>query len=139
MIPEFLHTFVLHMNVIVRRVASNNDLSLSQYFALANISISGISMTDLSTMVGVDNSTLTRNINILIKRELVIKEKSIKDKRGFIITLSPSGDMLMNNLENQIEAILETFIDSVDSGTRQNLIDILETVNWKANCFINDL
>ena len=139
MIAEYLHTFVIHMNVIVRRVASQNNLSLSQYFALTNISTSGISMTDLSTMLGVDNSTLTRNINILIKRDLVVKEKSNEDKRGYTITLSPAGNTLMNSLENQIETILEGFIDSVDPGVKQKFIDIIETVNWKASCFINEL
>ena len=127
------------MNVIVRRVASENNLSLSQYFALTNISTSGISMSDLSTMLGVDNSTLTRNINILIKRDLVVKEKSKEDKRGYTITLSQSGSALINSLENQIEMILEEFIDSVDPGVKQNLINILETINWKASCFINEL
>ena len=139
MITEYLHTFVVHMNVIVRRVASENNLSLSQYFALTNISTSGISMSDLSTMLGVDNSTLTRNINILIKRDLVVKEKSKEDKRGYIITLSQSGSALINILENQIEMILEGFVDSVDPGVKQNLINILETINWKASCFINEL
>ena len=139
MITEYLHTFVIHMNVIVRRVASQNNLSLSQYFALTNISTSGISMSDLSTMLGVDNSTLTRNINILIKRDLVVKEKSNEDKRGYTITLSPAGNTLMNSLENQIETILEGFIDSVDPGVKQKFIDIIETVNWKASCFINEL
>tara|TARA_B100000953_G_scaffold252855_1_gene215891 strand:- start:88 stop:471 length:384 start_codon:yes stop_codon:yes gene_type:complete len=127
------------MNVIVRRVASQNNLSLSQYFALTNISTSGISMSELSTMLGVDNSTLTRNMNILIKRDLVVKEKSKEDKRGYTITLSQTGSALINNLENQIETILEGFIDSVDPGVKQNFIDIIETVNWKASCFINEL
>ncbi len=139
MITEYLHTFVIHMNVIVRRVASQNNLSLSQYFALTNISTSGISMSELSTMLGVDNSTLTRNMNILIKRDLVVKEKSKEDKRGYTITLSQTGSALINNLENQIETILEGFIDSVDPGVKQNFIDIIETVNWKASCFINEL
>ena len=74
MITEYLHTFVVHMNVIVRRVASQNNLSLSQYFALTNISSSGISMSDLSSLLGVDNSTLTRNINILINVKILISE-----------------------------------------------------------------
>jgi len=139
MITEYLHTFVIHMNVIVRRVASQNNLSLSQYFALTNISTSGISMSELSTMLGVDNSTLTRNMNILIKRDLVVKEKSKEDKRGYTITLSQTGSALINNLENQIETILEGFIDSVDPGVKQKFIDIIETVNWKASCFINEL
>ena len=139
MIAEYLHTFVVQMNVIVRRVASHNNLSLSQYFALTNISSSGISMTELSTMLGLDNSTLTRNINILIKRALVLKEKSEEDRRGYIITLSEKGITLLDNLENQIEDILEGFIASVPTDNKQQLIDMIETINWKASCFINEL
>ena len=139
MITEYLHTFVVHMNVIVRRVASQNNLSLSQYFALTNISSSGISMSDLSSLLGVDNSTLTRNINILIKRDLVDKNQSNEDKRGYMITLSTKGSSIVQSLESQIESILDDFIDSVDPGIKQNFIDIIETVNWKASCFINEL
>ena len=139
MITEYLHTFVVHMNVIVRRVASQNNLSLSQYFALTNISSSGISMSDLSSLLGVDNSTLTRNINILIKRDLVEKNQSNEDKRGYTITLSTKGSSIVQSLESQIESILDDFIDSVDPGIKQNFIDIIERVNWKASCFINEL
>lgn len=139
MITEYLHTFVVHMNVIVRRVASQNNLSLSQYFALTNISSSGISMSDLSSLLGVDNSTLTRNINILIKRDLVDKNQSNEDKRGYTITLSTKGSSIVQSLESQIESILDDFIDSVDPAIKQNFIDIIETVNWKASCFINEL
>ncbi len=139
MITEYLHTFVVHMNVIVRRVASQNNLSLSQYFALTNISSSGISMSDLSSLLGVDNSTLTRNINILIKRDLVEKNQSNEDKRGYTITLSTKGSSIVQSLESQIESILDDFIDSVDPGIKQHFIDIIETVNWKASCFINEL
>ena len=139
MITEYLHTFVVHMNVIVRRVASQNNLSLSQYFALTNISSSGISMSDLSSLLGVDNSTLTRNINILMKRDLVKKNQSNEDKRGYTITLSAKGSSIVQSLESQIESILDDFIDSVDPGIKQNFIDIIETVNWKASCFINEL
>ena len=139
MITEYLHTFVVHMNVIVRRVASQNNLSLSQYFALTNISSSGISMSDLSSLLGVDNSTLTRNINILIKRDLVEKNQSNEDKRGYTITLSTKGSSIVQSLESQIESILDDFIDSVDPAIKQNFIDIIETVNWKASCFINEL
>ena len=139
MITEYLHTFVIHMNVIVRRVASQNNLSLSQYFALTNISSSGISMSDLSSLLGVDNSTLTRNINILMKRDLVKKNQSNEDKRGYTITLSTKGSSIVQSLESQIESILDDFIDSVNPGIKQNFIDIIETVNWKASCFINEL
>ena len=67
MLAEYLNSFLSHMNVLARQVASKNNLSLSQYYTLNSISSNGISMSELSSRIGVDNSTLTRNINILIQ------------------------------------------------------------------------
>ena len=139
MITEYLHSFILHMNVVIRRVSSNNNLSLSQYFALSNIPTSGISMTELSKIVGIDKSTLTRNINILLQSGLVEKRKSDFDKRGYTIFLSSNGDDLINKLHDEIEIITNQFIETVSLDSKQDFINILETINWKASCYINEL
>ena len=139
MITEYLHSFILHMNVVIRRVSSNNNLSLSQYFALSNIPTSGISMTELSKIVGIDKSTLTRNINILLQSGLVEKRKSDFDKRGYTVFLSSNGDDLINKLHDEIEIIINQFIETVSSDSKQNFINIIETINWKASCYINEL
>ena len=139
MITEYLHSFISNMNVIVRQIATQNTLSLSQYFTLTNISTSGISMSELSTMLGVDNSTLTRNINVLINRDLVTKSKSEHDHRGYTIRLSQQGEQMMDKLEKQMENTLNKFIDDIDSESKQILIDVIENLNWKASCYINEL
>ena len=139
MITEYLHTFISHMNVIVRQIASQNKLSLSQYFTLTNISASGVSMSELSTMLGVDNSTLTRNINVLINRNLVKKSKSDYDRRGYTISLSTAGERVMDKLEKQMESTLHEFIADIDPASKQTLIDVIERLNWKASCYINEL
>ena len=139
MITEYLHSFISHMNVIVRQIATQNTLSLSQYFTLTNISTSGISMSELSTMLGVDNSTLTRNINVLINRDLVTKSKSEHDRRGYTIRLSPQGERMMAKLEKQMESTLNEFIGDIDPESKQVLIDVIESLNWKASCYINEL
>tara|TARA_Y100001954_G_scaffold123441_1_gene132512 strand:+ start:881 stop:1264 length:384 start_codon:yes stop_codon:yes gene_type:complete len=127
------------MNVVIRRVSANNNLSLSQYFSLSNIPTSGISMTELSKIVGIDKSTLTRNINILLQSGLVEKRKSDFDKRGYTIFLSSNGDDLINKLHDEIEIITNQFIETVSSDSKQDFINILETINWKASCYINEL
>tara|TARA_Y100001978_G_scaffold180329_1_gene175776 strand:- start:2094 stop:2477 length:384 start_codon:yes stop_codon:yes gene_type:complete len=127
------------MNVVIRRVSANNTLSLSQYFALSNIPTSGISMTELSIIVGIDKSTLTRNINILLQSGLVEKRKSDFDKRGYTVFLSSKGDDLINKLHDEIEIIINQFIETVSSDSKQDFINILETINWKASCYINEL
>ena len=139
MITEYLHSFILHMNVVIRRVSANNNLSLSQYFALSNIPTSGISMTELSKIIGIDKSTLTRNINILLQSGLVEKRKSEYDKRGYTVFLSSNGDNLINKLHDEIEIIIYQFIETVSSDSKQDFINMLETINWKASCFINEL
>ena len=139
MITEYLHAFISHMNVIVRQIASQNKLSLSQYFTLTNISASGVSMSELSTTLGVDNSTLTRNINVLINRDLVIKNKSVHDRRGYTISLSTTGERVMDKLEKQMESTLNEFIADIDPASNQLLIDVIESLNWKASCYINEL
>ena len=139
MITEYLHSFILHMNVVIRRVSANNNLSLSQYFALSNIPTSGISMTELSKIIGIDKSTLTRNINILLQGGLVEKRKSEFDKRGYTVFLSSNGDNLINKLHDEIEIIINQFIETVSSDSKQDFINMLETINWKASCFINEL
>ena len=139
MVTEYLHSFILHMNVVIRRVSANNNLSLSQYFSLSNIPTSGISMTELSKIVGIDKSTLTRNINILLQSDLVEKRKSDFDKRGYTVFLSSNGDDLINKLHDEIEIIINQFIETVSSDSKQDFINMLETINWKASCYINEL
>ena len=139
MVSEHLNSFLCHMNVLARRIASKNNLSLSQYYTLSNISSNGISMSELSLIVGIDNSTLTRNINILINRSLVRKEQSKADKREQLILLSSKGNQIAQKLDSDMEKLLNQFIISIDEDQRQLFINTIEMLNWKMNCYINDL
>ena len=139
MLSEYLTSFISNLNVIVRKVASDNNLSLSQYFTLSNISSSGILMGELSKLVGVDKSTLTRNIRILLNRDLVLKNQSTSDKREYIIMLTNHGEKLIDKLDSGMEKELSIIIKDIDSISKQTLSNIIESINWKINCYINEL
>ena len=55
-------------NAIIRISAARFNLTASQAFHLLLIPFDGIPMSALAHRLGLDNSTLTRNINILIKQ-----------------------------------------------------------------------
>ena len=139
MLAEYLNTFLSRMNAIARGVASDNNLSLSQYYTLSSIASDGISMSELSSLLGVDNSTLTRNINVLMKRSLVRKERSEDDRREFLVMLSESGIAMINTLENQMESNLNIFINDIPSDSREKFIEIIEQLNWKLNSYLHEL
>ena len=139
MVSEHLNSFLCYMNVLARRISSKNHLSLSQYYTLTNISSNGISMSELSLMVGVDNSTLTRNINILINRSLVKKEQSTEDKREHHVLLSSKGGKIVEKLDIDMEKLLNQFTSNIDEDQHQLFLNTIEQLNWKMNCYINDL
>ena len=139
MLSEYLISFTSNLNVIVRKVAGDNNLSLSQYFTLLNISSSGVLMGELSKLVGVDKSTLTRNIQILLNRNLVAKNQSEADKREYIIMLTPDGEKLIDILDRDMDNELNHILDNLDLNSKQKLSDIIESINWKMNCYINEL
>ena len=139
MLAEYLNSFLSHMNVLARRVASKNNLSLSQYYTLNSISSNGISMSYLSSTIGIDNSTLTRNINILMQRSLVKKDRSKDDRREFIVILSSKGEKVVNKLDNQMESLINTLISDINPESRQEFIDTIEQLNWKISGYIHEL
>ena len=139
MLAEYLNSFLSHMNVLVRQVASKNNLSPSQYYTLNSISSNGISMSDLSSTIGIDNSTLTRNINILLHRSLVKKHRSNDDRREFIVILSSKGEKIVNKLDNQMESLINTLIPDINPESRQEFINIIEQLNWKISGYIHEL
>ena len=139
MVSEHLNSFLCNMNVLARRISSKNNLSLSQYYTLTNISSNGISMSELSLMLGVDNSTLTRNVNVLMNRSLLKKEQSSEDRREQIVLLSSKGIKVVEKLDIDMEKLLNQFISGIDETQRQSFLDTLEQLNWKMNCYINDL
>ena len=114
MLSEHLNSFLCHLNVMARQISSNHGLSLSQYLTLNSISSTGISMTDLSQRVGIDNSTLTRNINILIKKSLVTKERSLTDARGFTVELTKNGDNIVDLMEKVMKKIITRIGNDLD-------------------------
>ena len=77
-LPEFLTDLSIHYNALIRNAASDISLTVSQALHLISIPYEGISMSVLSNKLGLDTSTLTRNIQKLEKLGLVKKTRESK-------------------------------------------------------------
>ena len=106
---------------IFRKIAKNKKISLSQAFILLLIDSQGSSMSRLAYQIGLDNSTMTRNIEKLEKRHFVYRERSTADTRKVLVFKSPKGVDLGNKLENQMSLLL--------GSPMKNKIDIENKLN----------
>ena len=65
-------------------------VTLAQCHALVELT-SGLSLTDLAAVLGLDISTLSRTVEGLVKAGLVERTQDAADRRCVCVTLTPAG------------------------------------------------
>ena len=115
------------LTAVFRIISSKYDLSFSQYCIIMKIHSAAISMSDLAFSLGLDKSTLTRNIKVLLNRGLVEKYRDSEDFRVYKVILSDKGEEYKNNLYSDLDQFTVAFLDSLDDATQTqiNIIDKL--------------
>ena len=133
-ITELLTDLASGTNAIVRSVASKFNLTASQAFHLLLIPFDGIPISSLANKLGLDNSTLTRNIQKLEKLDLVVRRADSYDRRVQRVVLTKNGTSILTSLENHLDEINYAIIDQIDLDTQENLISVLEKLSWSLGC-----
>ncbi len=81
------------------RLSRDLDLSPGRFAALTVIGLNpGISQTALSRAIGSDKSTLTPALSSLVKRNLVRRTRTEKDRRAYRLMLTPMGERMLRDL-----------------------------------------
>ena len=133
-ITELLTDLASGTNAIIRTVASKFNLTASQAFHLLLIPFDGIPISSLANKLGLDNSTLTRNIQKLEKLDLVERRADSYDRRIQRVVLTKNGTSILTSLENHLDEINYAIIDQIDLDTQENLISVLEKLSWSLGC-----
>tara|TARA_B100001750_G_C15413027_1_gene548773 strand:+ start:443 stop:844 length:402 start_codon:yes stop_codon:yes gene_type:complete len=120
---------ILHLNTnftsIVRFASKKHAITLPQALILFYISQQGTSMSELAQYLGLDPSTITRNIEKLEKRNILYRERSTKDTRMIYVYKSAEGLKISNNIEQEAENIL---IQSAKDGV--GVQNVIQKMNW---------
>jgi len=127
---ELLKQFLIDLQSLFRTSTKKLNLTLPQIILLSSIPIDGIDMSTLSQRIGVDNSTLTRLIDILIKNNFVRKIKNPKDGRSFIILLTVSGEKLQFKIEQQIDQFGSKIFSKIPIEDQDEVKETLSTLHW---------
>ena len=120
---------LLHINTnfltIVRKLSYEEGITLQQSLILFHISSAGISMSNLADRLGLNASTITRNIEKLENKHLIYRQKCSKDSRMINVYKSKSGAAVGNSFEREAN---KYFTRSMDQ--RSTLKDLLQKMNW---------
>ena len=136
-LSEYILEINNHFSSILRMISSSNNVTLEQGKLLLCIPYDGISMTDLSKELGIDISTLTRNAQKLIDKNLIIKKNDDYDKRKIIIALTNNGKNLRELLEHSLDLFTNKLFDRINVKDRETIETALENLNWHLSCIRN--
>ena len=127
---ELLKQFLIDLQSLFRTQFKKLDLTLSQIILISSIPIDGIDMTTLSIKIGVDNSTLTRLIDILMKKGIVQKNRSSQDRRSYIISVTKKGELLQSKIEDEIDSFVSKLFRNTRLEDQEELKKSLSSFPW---------
>ena len=133
-IPELLTNLTTHYNAIFRQYSSRLSLTAPQAFHLLSIPVDGISMSGLANKLGLDTSTLTRNIQKLEKLDLVRRKQDRNDKRILVVYLTDKGRGKVEKIEDSLLDLNFSMMKYIDLDDQENIPEMLEKLVWAMDC-----
>ena len=127
---ENLSELSLQYFALVRQLSAKFELTLSQTLILLSIPFDGITISDLSEKLGIDISTMTRNIQRIEKKNLISRLPNPDDKRSIKLLLSKRGATLTNSINLEISVSLESIFNKYDLKTSNQIKNNLENLSW---------
>ena len=133
-LPELLANLTTHYNAIFRQYSSRLSLTAPQAFHLLSIPTDGISMSGLANKLGLDTSTLTRNIQKLEKLEFVRRKQDRNDKRILVVCLTDKGRAKVEKVEDYLLDLNFSMMKYIDLDDQENIPEMLEKLTWAMDC-----
>ncbi len=127
---EFISSFLIDLQRLFRLDISIKDITYRQVLAIISIPNDGVEMSELARNLGLDNSTITRLIIRLEKKDWVGREKSKRDKRAIKVFLKTKGLVIQQDIEKKIESIGEKIKMEIDDEKRESILEHLFTFQW---------
>ena len=127
---ELISSLLIDLQRLFKNEVTFKDISYSQILALISISDRGVEMSTLSWDLALDNSTITRLVNRLEKKNLVFRKKSKKDKRLVKVCLTKEGEAIQNKIEEKIDFLGSKIESQFSYDKKIDILNNLSSFQW---------
>ena len=128
---ELISSFLIDLQSYFRRNVSYPRATQQQILSILVIPFDGIEMTQLAKKIGIKNSTLTRLVDGLIKKNWALKKPIKNDRRIIKVFLSKRGMKVQNDLNFQISEAGSELEKSLGEDISQNVIEKVSLLHWE--------
>ncbi|MFD2117200.1 MarR family winged helix-turn-helix transcriptional regulator [Paenibacillus yanchengensis] len=120
---------VHHVTNELTKNATTHAISQVQYSILEFVFVSNmVTPSEISDCLHTTMSNTSRELSKLYEKGLIIKTNDLQDKRRTLITLSPDGKKLMNEVFDIVEERFAKRIDNVSSEQLKTIEQAIDTL-----------
>lgn len=123
-----IDSFQTRYTSIEQSVLKKNQLNRSAFFIMRHLIEQPLTLTELTSSFSLNKSTLSRQVNDLVKKGWVIKDSG-KDKRFMYLVLSKEAKQLINSVHFEIEQQVTQIFSSWPNDEKQLFIILLRRIN----------
>jgi DNA-binding MarR family transcriptional regulator len=110
---------------VLNRIAAEHDLSLTQLRVLAILRDRRITMSELTSYLGLDKSTVSGLVDRAEKKGLLQRAPNPRDGRGVEVFLAPGGTRLAERGEAEIAQALAPMTGALTAAEAHRLAALL--------------
>ena len=127
LLRELIRILVRDLGILEKSDASCSGISLAQCHAIVEIGRKEkISLVDLSGLLGLDKSTMSRTINNLVESDFVLRESDKENRRYVIIQLTEKGKSVFKDIEDSMETYYRDIFNAIPENKRYQVLESLE-------------
>lgn len=136
---EIVRTLEHKLGVLQDSEYSCCGITLAQCHALIEIGRAGsISLNDLSDLINLENSTVSRTVNNLVNGGLAARALDPQDRRYIKIRLTEDGNALFRKIETGMNAYFKEIFSKIPKEKRGQVLEsltlIVDAVNNSSCC-----
>lgn len=108
--------------------AAGHDLTFSQFIAIKKLAAGAASVTDLARAADLNPGAMTRLLDKLEARGLLVRVADPGDRRALHIHLTDEGTAMWRDIDQCGQRVRERALRGMDDATRAQLTHLLEQV-----------
>lgn len=124
---ELLRVLIRKLGILQKNDASCCGVTIAQCHTLVEIGRKRkISLIELSELLGLDKSTMSRTISNLVGADLVKRETDPENRRYITIELTSKGREVFQMIEDNMHTYYSNIFHSIPETKRKDILESLE-------------
>jgi DNA-binding MarR family transcriptional regulator len=133
---QLLHRANQLANSVFARELEQDHLTPRQYFVLSVLEAEpGLSQIGVVLRTGIDRSTMTEILRRLSRRGFIVRERSLRDARAFVLTVTTLGHRTLSDTKDKaVRAdgrLRSALPPDAGNGLRETLKSLINTLDAK--------